>query len=307
MSFDTTGLQAYTEEQPNELLTKLQVEGGLASVVAMQTGIKGTQNLHILDSTVTFGDDDCNPVYTDSAILTNRKITVGKIAVNNKLCAKDLQSFYTQQMMKKGNSGDEEIPLAIETAWLELQANKIQNALAKSDFQGDTASLNVNLNKYDGLLKILDGAGGAVIDGNTAGVTAVTVANILDVLEAVYMARTDEMSEKTDLSLWIPKHFHDLYVSALKNANLFHYKADDNTSKLYGTDVTLRPTVGLSGVAEMVLASDENIIIGVDGDLDDEDIKVIFDPINDLTLYKAKFKRGVQVAFPDQIVRYKNV
>ena len=304
MAFDITGLQAYTEEQPNELLTNLQAEGGLADVVSIQVGIKGSQNIHLVDSAVTFQDDDCSPTFVDTTTLTNRKLTVGKIAVNEKVCLKTLDGFYVQTLLKKGSAGEEEMPLEIEKAWLESKGNKIKRLIAIADFQGDTTSVDANLNKYDGLLKILNNSIGVVV-GNTSGAFVVDKTNILTLIEDMYLVRPESIRDKDNVSLWMSYALYDMYIAALKAANLYHFSANDGDVKYYGTNVTIRPTVGLTGVTDMVLAEDSNIVVGLDGDADEEELKVIFDKLTDNFLFRAKFKRGVQVAFPDRIVHFK--
>ena len=304
MAFDVTALTAYIEDQDFPLIAKMQAEGGLAEHVNIQAGIKGSSHLQFLDSDVVFGADGCSRTPAGTTTFTQKTLTVGAIAISEDLCVKDLIGYWTQTMMKQGANTEAEVPGEIERLWLDTKMNKLKNQLAKSDFQGDTGSGTNNLSYYDGLLKLVD-ADGTTIAGNTGAVTAVTVANILAVLDAMWLARPENIREKSNLSLWMPIAFYDLYVVALKNANLFHYKGEDGDVKLYGTDLTIRPTIGLSGTNRMVLAADDNITIGVDGTGDEDQVEVRVNPLtNKSVFYDVTFKRGVQYAFGDEIVEF---
>lgn len=304
MAFDVTALAAYIEDQDFPLIAKMQAEGGLAEHVNIQAGIKGSSNLQFLDSDVVFGADGCGRTPAGTTTFTQKTLTVGAIAISEDLCVKDLIGYWTQTMMKQGANTEAEVPGEIERLWLDTKMNKLKNQLAKSDFQGDTLSGVNNLSYYDGLLKLVD-ADGTTINGNTGAVTSVTVANILAVLDAMWLARPDNIREKSNLSLWMPIAYYDLYVVALKNANLFHYKGDDGQVKLYGTDLTIRPTVGLSGIDRMILAADDNITIGVDGTGDEDAVEVKVNPMTSKSVfYDVTFKRGVQYAFGDEIVEF---
>ena len=307
MAFDVTALSAYIEDQDFPLVAKMQAIGGLAEVVNIQTGIKGSSNLQFLSTDSVFGADGCSRTPSASTSFTQRTLVVGAIAIAEDLCIKDLNGFWTQTMVKQGCAGEQEIPAPIESVYMEKKMNSIQNQLAISDFQGDTLSGTNNLSYYDGLLKIVDGAGTAV-DGNTGAVTVATgvdETNILAILNAMYKAIPENIDEKTNLSLWLPYAYYKCYVIALKNANLYHYAGDDKQATLYGTSLALRPTVGLGGVDRMIISADDNITIGMDGDSEEDNLEVRLNPATNKSIFfDVCFKRGVQVAFPDEIVEF---
>lgn len=309
MSFNTAGLTAYIEDKDFPLVAQMQATGGLAAVANIQTGIKGSSNLQFLSSDVTFGSDSCARVAAGTTTFSQRTLTVGAIAISEDVCIKDLNGFYTQTLVKKGADGDLEFPAEIESIWLEKKMNAIANALTVSDFQGDTASGNAMLAQYDGLLKIVDA--GAAVDGNTGAVTVLTTistANILAILDAMWTAIPDAISEADDLSLWIPNRLYKMYVIALKNANLYHFNAEGEQEKLYGTDVKLRKSVGLpsaAGSERMILTRDSNVTIGMDGDADEDNMKVRLDPVSEKNMFfDVTFKRGVQLSFIDEVVEF---
>ena len=309
MAFDVTALTAYIEDQDFPLIAQMQATGGLAGVVNKQVGIKGSSNLQFIDTDVVFGAAGCSRVPAMTSTFTQRTITVGAIDLSEDLCVKDLNGYWLQTKVGQGASGEESIPGDIEAAWLESKTNKIQNQLTICDFQGSLISGTNNLSYYDGLLVIIDSEG-SVVDGNTGGVTVatgITAANVLAILDAMWSAMPDNITDRANNSLWIPTSVYKLYVIALKNANLFHYNATGEQETLYGTDVKLRKTVGLPGAAgsqRMILTHDDNITIGMDGE-EEEDFDVRLDPSSKKSIFfDGSFKRGVQISFPDEIVEF---
>ena len=309
MAFSLGTLSAYIEDQDFPLIAQMQASGGLAEVSDIQTGIKGSSHLQFLSTDVIFGSDSCTRTASGTTALTQRTLTVGAIAVSENLCIKDLNGYWAQVLVKKGAAGEEEVPAEIESVYMEKKMNAMQNQLTISDFQGDTASATNNLSYYDGLLKIVDA--GAAVDGNTGAVTVATTistANVLDILDAMWSAIPENISYADDLSLWLPISVYKKYVVALKNANLFHYSADGEQERLYGTNVALRPTVGLPGAAgteRMILTRNENVVIGMDGDSDEDAMSVRLDPVSEKNIFfDVTFKRGVQVRFIDEVVEF---
>jgi hypothetical protein len=309
MAFDVTALSAYIEDQDFPLIAQMQAVGGLAERANIQTGIKGSSNLQFLSTDVVFAADACSRVAGDTTIFTQRTITVGAIQVNEDLCTKDLNGFWTQTMVQKGAAGEEVIPGDIERVYMEKKMNAMANQLTISDVQGDLLSGTNNLSYYDGLLVTVD-ADGTVVDGNTGAVTAgtgITTANVLDILDAMWTAIPDNISEATDLTLWVPTSVYKKYVIALKNANLFHFKGEDGIETLYGTSVRIQKSVGFpsaAGTERMILTRDSNITIGMDGDADSDNLEVWYSKDDRVNKMNITFKRGVQYAFGNEIVEF---
>jgi len=309
MAFDVTALANFIENMDFPLIAQMQATGGLAEVADIQAGIKGSSNLQFLSTDVVFGADGCSRTASGTTALTQKTLTVGAIAVSEDICIKDLNGYWAQVLVKKGAAGEEEMPGEIEAVYMAKKMNAMANQLTISDFQGDTLSGTNNLSYYDGILKIVDA--GAPVNGNTGAVTVasgITTGNVLDILDSVWSATPDSISDADDLSLWVPTSVYKKYVVALKNANLFHYSADGEQVKLYGTNVALRSTVGLPGAAgseRMLLTRNSNLVIGLDGDSDEDQMKLRLDPVSEKSVFfDVTFKRGTQVRFIDEVVEF---
>lgn len=307
MSYDVSALAAYIENRDFPLVAKLQFDPELrASRATIQDGVKGSSNLHFLESDVVFQADDCTRTASGTTTFTDKTLTVGKIAIAEDLCNDDLEGKWAQILLRQGvMEGRQVLPEEIAEIYMEEKMVKYKQAIAVADWQGDTASGTANLQRYDGWIKLIDA--GSPIDGNTGGVTVatgITTANILDILDAMYLARPSELRGRADVTIDMPQEVYDMYIVALKNANLYHYVSSENESLLYGTNVKINADYGLNGTNRMFLTYDSNLVIGVDSENDGE-FRMRIDPVTEKKiLVDANFKRGCQVQFIESVVEF---
>ena len=99
------------------------------------------------------------------------------------------------------------------------------------------------------------------------------------------------------------------YAKALRDANLFHYDGSENqggefTMMVPGTNVRVVAVKGLNGTSRMELSRVANMYVGVDMLNDAEDFRIFYSQDNDEVRFLAKWKLGVQVAFPEFVVDF---
>lgn len=310
---DTAGLTAWINENDRELLTQMQMTSDLVPYAEIKPGMKeATQNVHFLDTTVVWQTDACSYNASGTTTLTEKPITVGQIAVMEDICPKLLWGFWAEQLMKKGSAGDADIPAEISKAWTEKKLNLNKRAINVADWQGDTNSGNAQLNKYNGLLKeIFNDA--SVIDGNTSDfATATTESNILARMKEMYLAITEDMAgedaEGGNLVWFLPYSYKKMYNEALKAANLYHFvggQLDTPTvDYYYGTKIQLVTQVGLAGTDKMVIMRKGDILIGMDGESDEDQLEVWYSKDDQTNHSKLAFKRGITYKFSDYIVKW---
>ena len=58
-NYDLTGLATYTDEVGGDLIAKAVLKGKTADYVRVQPGVKGTQAINLLDSTLSVQDGSC--------------------------------------------------------------------------------------------------------------------------------------------------------------------------------------------------------------------------------------------------------
>ena len=306
MSFDLTALDAYIEDQDFPLLAQMQAVGSLADYATIQTGIKKSSHLQFLNTDCVFQSDTCSRTAADTTALSQKTITVGAIQLNEDLCTKDLNGYWAQTMVAKGARGEEVIPGAIESVWMGDKINCIQNQLAIADWQGDLTSATNNLSYYDGVLVQVD-ADATVIDGNPTGITTgtgITVDNIIPILQGMWAAQPDLLMGKEGVSCFMGWDTYQLYVNALVNANLFHFKGEDGVTRLHGTNVSLIPQTGLTGTNRIILTPAKNLVVGMDGEGDEDNMEVWYSKDDRVNKMNIAFKRGTQYFYGNEVVSF---
>ena len=311
MSFDVSSLTNYVNEQSRDLISRLYFEKTSSDYFTLQSGVKKTDALHLLAVTAFPQDgSSCSATASGDVTFSDRNLTVGQITYYSGFCMKDLIPKYTQIMLRAGNDETEDMTFESEVAESVIKTIMEHNETA--DWQGDTASANIYLNKYDGLIKTIDAATTAV-DGNTSATTAATgitsgaSGNVVDLVRDVTNARPAKLKNAANQVLFVGQDTFDKYVDTLNAKNLYHVNATDWANyevSIPGKNVMLVGVAGLDGTDRMFLGTRENFFLGFDLQNDEEEFDMWYDKKDDKVYYRVKFKRGLQVAYPDEIVEF---
>lgn len=311
MSLVVSALTNYVPENEFPLVGKIQVSPDMtAAGVTIKNGIKGSMRLHFGETDLIFqSGGGCGGAAAGTTTLTQKTLTVGRIRVREDICFDDLSEKYMQMNMKDGllNGKQTEPETWAPFYYAEKQA-KISAQLELSDWQGDTASLSANWNKYDGWIKFIDA--GSPVNGNTGSVTSVTTSNIIAVLDAMFLAIPNHLKFRTDLVLYLPWTWFQMYGVATRNANYFATSGgQENIAVILGTNVKLKPTYGLtagtlSTYGRMFLTYPSNLVLGMDLESDKE-VTMRIDPVTEeKVIYEAQWSRGTQVMFTEDVVEF---
>ena len=308
MAFNVTGLTNYVNEQSTDILVKSLFGSKTASVLQaagqVQVGVKSAEALNILSSDVYFQADGCGYTSSGNTTFSQRTITVGKIKVEETLCPKTLEAKWMQTQIAAGS------PTAVpfEQSITESKASVIAKQLEVAMWQGDTATSNTNpnTNKFDGFNKIIDAVSASTIAGNTSSATAITTTNIEALVDDIYNVIPADIATADDLVLWVGIDTFKKYTTALRNSNLFHYavEAEGLEMMIPGTNLKMIGVGGLNGTNKMYAGRLSNFFVGTDLANEEEELKYWYSQDNDEVRFRMTCKYGVQVAFPDQIVRF---
>ena len=311
MAFDVTALPAYTEQNAMDLIVKSVAGGRLAQYANIQPDVKTTTTINILDTDVVFQADGCSRSASGTTTLTQRNLTPGAVAIHEDLCMTDLAAKYTALMLRQGLTAEkEEVPFA--ELYFEQKVARVQKAIEVADWQGDTGSGTANLNKYDGLVKIIGAA--TAINGNPTGITVatgITNANVIGILTGMAELMSEDTMDADDLKLFVGMDTFLKYQKAIADGNYFHYVVEGGYTAelpLIGfPNVTVCATPGLSGLSagNCFLMRASNIYIGVDlPEEESNDVRSWYDDNDRIYKVTMAFRRAVNVAFPDQVVEF---
>jgi hypothetical protein len=235
-------------------------------------------------------------------------LTVGKVKVEETLCPKTLETKFTQQGLAAGSPVD----LGVFQDQIGAEkAGKIAEAIETAIWQGSLSGSGNNA-RWDGFLTILTalgfGGAGDPIKGNVADAyTSITSSNIDDIIATIYSVIPAALLGKPDLFIAMGTDTFRLYRTWLVGANLFHYAATETAEmeivdpitgiKIYGLN-------GMNGTNKIVAGLWSNFFIGTDMMNEEEEYKFWYSQDNDEVRYRATFKYGTQIAFPEQVVYF---
>jgi hypothetical protein len=314
MAFNVSALADYTEQNEALLVTSSVLGAKTASLIKsagnVMVGVKSSETINIMDTDAIFqAGGSCGFNASGSTSFTQRTVTVGKIKVNEALCPKDLEAKYLQKALPTGSMYD---AIPFEQEFTDKKAKRIASQLEIALWQGDTTSVNVNLNKFDGLVKLV-GAASGVVDANTstfisgAPLSSITAANVVSIFDGVYRAIPAQIVSEDDVTIFCGMDVFRTYTVALKNANMFHYTVDvkaDNEFILPGTTIKVVAVQGLNGTNKIYAARLSNMFLGTDLLNEEEKFEIFYAKEADQVRFVSEFKMGVNFAFPDEIVKF---
>ena len=288
MAINVSALTAYVDEQRLPLIRKTIFAAPSVKHFNLQTGVKHSAALNILNTTVAFGDGaTCGWDEAGSSAFSQRTLEVGNYKVNMSFCDKAMLKYWNGYEVRVA-AGQKSLPFEEDfvAGVIEGVAEKLETII----WQGVKAT-----DKIDGILTIL-GAEGTVIK-TEAGTT------IYDSVLNAYKAIPAKKLDKAVMFLGVDK-FRDL-VLELTAKNLYHYNpAVDEKMEIVlpGTNTRIIAVSGLNGKSNVVAADPENIYYGVDMEGDEETFDLWYSQDNQEFRLAINFNAGVQVAFPDEVV-----
>jgi hypothetical protein len=321
MAYNVTGLAAYTKQNV-DLLVKNSVfeartQKEILALGNVRVGVKSSEAIGRMDTDVFFQDDSaCGFNASGTTTFTQRTLTVGKVKVNEILCDKDLEPYYTQQALK---AGGEYNSLTFAADYSDQKAKKIAEALEVALWTANatgSAGTNGLGNKFDGIKTLITAAGGSVVNANTTGfygtpatgITSTTIAK--NAINAVIKALPAKIKGKQDVRIFCGWDVFAYLIQAYVDANLFHFAPgaviDDNSAEFIvpGTSYKVIPVHGLDGLDDIYAFRMSNIFLGTD--LLDEENKfwIRWSEDDENIKFTARMKVGVQFAFVDEIVKF---
>jgi hypothetical protein len=232
-------------------------------------------------------------------------------------CPSTLEAKWTTHELIAGAKNEQEV-LPFEQVIAEDYVKTIAAIIEKAAWQGDTGSGDANLNKGDGLIKIIDAATNEILANATtyglaapiAVATGITKTNVSSIVDAMVLAIPSTIASRDDIKIVCGTDVFRLYVAAIKDANLYHFAViNDGSMELTipGTNYKLIGVDGLNGTSRLFAFSSANVMYGVDLLNDAEDFEIYHAKEAREMRFTASCNYGFQVAYPDEVVSFKLV
>lgn len=317
MSLSLGTLSAYTKQLVQPLLTSAVIEAKTQKLI-MDGGVvipnaKSVVAIPIMDTDAVFQADSCswNPSGTTS--FTQRTITVGKIKVEESICPKDLEAYFTQEALRQGSTYEDFGNAEFQAAFLAKKNLRIAAQIETALWQGDiTGSGGANLNKFDGLIKLIDA--GSPVDANVSGYTGVatistiTASNVVAATEGIYKAIPAAVMAKGDVKIFVGNDWYRLLIMAYRALNLFSYNPQDANASSFilpATNIEIISTNGLNGTGDAYAISLSNMAMAVDLEAEEENYTMWYSKDNGDVRFRVAFKIGVNVGITTEVVKFK--
>jgi hypothetical protein len=314
-----SGISSYTKQQIAPLLTEAVFSAKTQSLLKaggiLLPKTKSSVAVPKLATNATFQTDGCGWNASGTTTLSQATVTVGKIKIEEAICPKDFESIFAQEALRSGSTYE-------DFGWAEFadkfaaQKNKmIAKQLEVALWQGDTTgtNTNTNTNKFDGLIKLIDG--GSPVDANVSGyvsggpIATITAANVVSCIQAVYKAIPVEVVDAEDLHIFVGNDVYRLAVLAYQALDLFNYKIDASADQMFvipGTNVKLAAVNGLNGTGDIYATTLSNIALAFDLESEEENYSIFWSRDNNEVRYRVAFKLGVNVAYTTLCVKFKS-
>lgn len=297
-SYDLSSLSTYTDEVGGELIAKSVLKGKTAEYVRVQPGVKGTQAINLLDSTLAVQNGACGWNADGQTSLTQRDITVCDYKVNEALCPRDLNDYWAGQMLNPG-SYNESVPFEEQLA--DLKVSQISDYIETKIWGADTGAGDCFLG-FKGLIS--SATAGVVVP--SSGIEAITTSNALAQVDLLIANLDEDVMDREDLIVFMSYANYRKYVTNLRTANYFFYSPEDAGKAFQtihpATNVVVAPAKGLSGSNRVTLGPAGYMIIGTDLMSDSEALRMFYSNDADEIRIRANFKVGAQIAFPSAFV-----
>lgn len=325
MAFDVSTLVDYVIENEALLVSKSIFGARTAEIIMAEgnvmTGVKFAEQINILGTDAIFQDGSgCTRVSSGTTTITQRKVTVGEVAVVEDVCVKTLNKKYLSKALTKGSDANS---IPFEKEYTELKANTISKQLEVAIWQGDTTSLNANLSRFDGYIKLIDAAAVSVAANAAAYIasgapistsTGITTANVKAIVNAMWLGLPADVTGNDDIRIFCGWDTFNKFVSAFTDQNLFNFaptgsevSAANGVVIIPGTNYKLTAVHGLDATNRLFSMRTSNMWLGCDLENEEDKFSMMEDQFKDYLRFKAQFKQGVNVAFPNEIVQFKLV
>jgi hypothetical protein len=304
MAFSLSTVTGYVAANEKQLIGKAVVAGTTASKLNLQTGVKGSAYLNLMTADPVLADGSaCGWNGAGTTTVTRRQISTSLIKINQEFCDKDLIGTALQYDVKVA-VGQKTLPFEQEFIGQNLAMinKKLEEIIWAGDITGETSS---HLERFDGFIKII-GAASGVVDATVSGKTL--LGNTKDALDAIVAALPNEIMTRTDLIIFVGLDVYRKAIKAYQDANLYHFQPADLNGNfetiIPGTNITLVGVHGLTGKNKAYGSYAENLYLGTDLEGDNEKFAFWYSEDNRMFRMAVEFNAGVQVAFPDMVVKY---
>lgn len=301
--YDVSGLSPYVDDQREDLIHRSVTEAQTLQYIAIQQGIKGTEDLKLLNDSIVYQTGDCSMSPSGDTIFTDRSISVETIGYLKKFCQKDLAGFWTQLALRPGAMAeDKTLPFEqiLINYLLELHAFELEKLIWQGNKVGGAGNLAF-MNGFNSFLTVANGC----VDLNVSGATSIDATNAYDIFYEAFTNTPSNIAEGQDFICFTGRENFNFLLKNLVDLNLYHFAPNQigtmSEILLPGTNMRIVKVNGLNGTTKIYTGRASHFFFGTDlsSDFESYDLWYSFD--DDVIYLRSKFRAGVQVPFLNQV------
>lgn len=314
MALTFSNLSAYTKQLIEPLLTSAVFDAKTQQLILERgiviPGAKGAVAIPIMDTDAVFGTQSCSFDASGTTTFSQRTITPGKIKVEEKICPKDLEAYFTAEALRAGSTYEDFGNADFQAAYLAKKNARIAAQLETAIWQGDTDSATANLNKFNGLIKLI--GAGSPVNANVSGFTGIapitggiTASNVVAATEGIFKAIPVEVLNKGDVKIFVGFDWYRTLIMAYRALNLFAYNPEQSDAKTFilpGTNIEIVAVNGLNSTNKGYAISLSNMAMAVDLEAEETNYRMWYSEDNNDVRFRVEWKMGVNVAFTNECV-----
>lgn len=303
MAYDYSTINPFVDETSQDFILKAVVTGRTVDNVRLVTGVKGKQAIPILDNTVNVQYGSCGFTSAGNVAIKQVEVEVEDLAVNDNLCPRNLEPLFMGMRMKAGSPKEEPIGPMLAQSYVDAIRSNNEFEI----WQGNKTS-SPQVGHIDGfLVKLLGESSRVKVEAGSPNFMEgpFTVDNIRTVIENLILDRPEELIDKPNQVMFISYANYQLYTSALRAANMYHYSGENGSEyklTIPGTEITMIATNGLKNRDEIVLTYADNLIIATDLENEEEQFDIFWARENNEVRVIINFKLGTAITFPELVV-----
>src|ERR1035437_3176995 len=322
-TIDLSGLAKYTDQLSQALISEAVLAGTTFKYISLIPGVPYSTAINVSTSTLVAQAGGCGlSSPTGSVALTQRNLTVCPLKVEENICEDDLKQYWTGKLMQDGSYVEELSPKQFAQVYSADKVAKLGALIEDYYWLGSTNNhYSNNKTLCNGLMELLEytAATASTINGNgtySAGYAAMNTVTsspfyALTIIDNMINALTSDTNgsqilTETDLTIFMSYAQFNTLVRALRNVNFFHNAIGQEGHEwdftYPGQPIQIVATRGLNGSNKMILTSAHNLYYGFDAESDYTKFRIWYEELYDDVRFRAKFKLGAQVGFPQYIV-----
>jgi hypothetical protein len=317
-SFDT--MTAYVEENRADLISKAILGAKTLGLgVDIRTGIKSSEKIPVLESTVPFQAAACS--FTSSGTTTFSQVSIATVGIQfaEQLCLNDLNTYFTQKYLPAGANIDS---LSIAQQIIDRKIAQVAKNVEQMIWQGKTTYTNSTvLKQMNGWLATIDA-------GTPVSATASTLnsTNVLTIFDDVYSkVPAAAIANEPIVAFCGYDTFRILAAKITSTYGIYgsQYTTDNvwnNWELMYpGTNMKVVAVPGMNNdnavdtgvlptaVKNRIIATyASNLVYGTDLQSDTDNMEAWWSKDDRVWKLYGAFRAGVAVKFIDHVVQYTN-